>query len=165
MDQRFIDYLVVNTDKVDRIHWRNFERICAEFFNRNGYYVKLGPGTAGGGVDIRVWPENKDSNGPPLMLVQCKRYKEGNLVGIECVKAFWTDVEYENAQKGLIVTTSQVAAGGHKVCEARKWALDLVEGEKVSEWLKSMWRFQWQEEKQKQQKATFLLPPIVPFPK
>ncbi len=31
--------------------------------------------------------------GPPLMLIQCKRYK--NVVGIEMVKAFWTDVDFE----------------------------------------------------------------------
>ncbi|WP_312337975.1 restriction endonuclease [Anaerospora hongkongensis] len=166
MDQRFIDYLAVNLDKLDRIHWRNFERICAEFFNRNGYHVELGPGTADGGVDIRVWTEDKDRNGPPLILVQCKRYKEGNMVSIECVKAFWTDVEYESAQKGMIVTTSQVAAGGHKVCEARKWELDLVEGEKVRDWLKSMWRFQWKDDKQKRNNVgPYLLPPIVPLPR
>lgn len=166
MDQRFIDYLVANLDQLDKIHWRNFERLCAEFFKRNGYIVKLGPGTNDGGVDIRVWPEDKDSDGPPLILVQCKRYKEGKTVSIECVKAFWTDVEYENAQKGIIATTSRVASGGHKVCEARKWPLDLVESEKVGEWLKSMWRFRWQEGKTKSNSiGPYLLPPIIMLPK
>jgi hypothetical protein len=32
------------------------------------------------------------------MLIQCKRYKD--VVGIETVKAFWSDVHFEGAEKG-----------------------------------------------------------------
>jgi len=163
IDQKFLDYLAVNSSEVDKIHWRNFEKLCAEFFQRNGYYVQLGPGTADGGVDIRVWP-SEGGLGPPLMLVQCKRYREGNLVKVEYVKAFWTDVQSENAERGLIVTTSQFAPGGHKVCEARNWSLDLVEGTQVKEWIKSMWRFKWKGQESTYNIGQYLLPPIVPFP-
>ena len=55
------------------------------------------------------------------MLIQCKRYKD--VVGIETVKAFWSDVHFEGAEKGLIATTSSVSRNSKKLCEVRKWPM------------------------------------------
>ncbi|MBN1680475.1 MAG: restriction endonuclease [Anaerolineae bacterium] len=140
-DQRFINFLAQNPDTLDRIHWRNFEKLIAEFFERQDYEVELGPGSNDGGIDIRLWNSRKDESEPPLMLIQCKRYNRNQQVKIEYVKAFYADVDFEQAKHGLIVTTSQVAVGGHKVCKARGWPLTLVENEQVTEWVQSMWRY------------------------
>jgi restriction system protein len=78
LDQRYIDYLAKNSEEMGRIHWRNFERL--------GYEVDLGIGTKDGDIDVRVWTDRDSKTGPPLMLIQCKRYKD--VVGIETVKAF-----------------------------------------------------------------------------
>lgn len=43
-DQRFINFLAANLKDVDRIHWRQFERLAAEYFSRQGLYVELGSG-------------------------------------------------------------------------------------------------------------------------
>lgn len=43
-DQRFVNYLSANFDKIGEIHWRQFEALAAEFFVRNGYQVDIGPG-------------------------------------------------------------------------------------------------------------------------
>ncbi|MFN9812534.1 MAG: restriction endonuclease [Deltaproteobacteria bacterium] len=69
LDQRFLDYLAVQGDDLDSIHWRNFERMTAEFFARVGYKVTLGRGTKDGGVDVRAWTDEART-GPPLVLVQ-----------------------------------------------------------------------------------------------
>jgi hypothetical protein len=50
-----------------------------------------------GGVDVRVWTDQDSKTGPPLMLIQCKRYKD--VVGIETVKAFWSDVHSKVRKK------------------------------------------------------------------
>ena len=92
LDQRYIDFLAKNSEDLHRIHWRNFERLTAEFFRVKGFRVELGPGGDDGGIDIRVWNEGADKSGPPLLVIQCKRYKDTNDVEIETVKAFWTDV-------------------------------------------------------------------------
>lgn len=60
--------------------------------------MDLGKGTRDGGVDVRVWTDKESKAGPPLMLIQCKRYN--GAVGIETVKAFWADVHFEGAEKG-----------------------------------------------------------------
>lgn len=137
-EQKFLDYLAVNSDKLKSIHWRNFERFCAEFFNRLGYKIELGPGTNDGGVDIRAFDESNANK--PLILIQCKRYKEDNKVDIETVKSFYTDVIFENAELGMIVTTSYIADGGKKVCLARKYPLTFAEKEDVKKWAAAMWR-------------------------
>jgi hypothetical protein len=62
-DQRFIDFLVANVEELPLIHWRQFERLVAEYLHRQGYSVQLGPGSNDDGVDIRVWPSEAESGG------------------------------------------------------------------------------------------------------
>jgi restriction system protein len=138
LDQKFIDYLAVNGNEIEKMHWRNFERFCAQYFNKKGRKVILGPGTNDGGVDIRVFdPEDLTK---PLILIQCKRYKSENKVSIETVKSFYTDVLYENAERGLIATSSYISAGGKKVRDIRGYNIDFAEVNKVKSWATEMWR-------------------------
>ena len=138
LDQRYIDYLARNSEEMGRIHWRNFERLTTEFFLRKGYQVELGAGTKDGGVDVRIWTDKDSKAGPPLMLIQCKRYKD--VVGIETVKAFWSDVHFEGGEKGLIATTSSVSRDSKKLCEVRKWPMSFAEAAEVQKWARTMWR-------------------------
>jgi restriction system protein len=140
LDQEFINYLKENTQDLDRIHWRNFERLVAEFFNKVGYHVKLGPGTNDGGIDIRVWADHNSSEGPPLMLIQCKRYSKGNQVSVDTVKAFYSDVIHEEAGVGLIATTSSLASGGKKVINVRGYNISIAESEEIKKMVYEMWR-------------------------
>jgi restriction system protein len=140
LDQRYIDYFAQNGEDLQRMHWRNFERLTAEFFSRHSYEVQLGPGGNDGGVDIRVWPAGTGRNGPPLLLIQCKRQADGNDVSAVTVKALWSDVNFEGAKHGLIATTSRIAPGGIKVSRARKWPLGFAEHKQVSHWARTMWR-------------------------
>lgn len=138
IDQKFINYLEANKNKVDIIHWRNFERLSAEFFKREGYEVELGPGQNDGGVDLRLWRKNNNKDEPVLILVQCKRHKLTNKVDINTVKAFYTDVEFENAEKGIIATTSTIETGGKKLVSARKYPLSFAENSEVNKWIQKM---------------------------
>ena len=138
LDQRYIDYLAKNSEEMGRIHWRNFERLTTEFFRRQGYEVDRGAGTKDGGVDARVWTDRESKAGPPLMLIQCKRYK--NVVGIETVKAFWADVHFEGAEKGLLATTSSVSRDSKRICDVRKWPMSFAEAADVQRWARTMWR-------------------------
>jgi len=138
LDQRYIDYLAKNSEEFGKIHWRNFERLTTEFFHRQGYEVDLGKGTKDGGVDVRVWTDKESKAGPPLMLIQCKRYK--HVIGIDTVKAFWSDVHFEGAQKGLIATTSSVSRDAKRLCDVRKWPMTFAEADEVQRWARTMWR-------------------------
>jgi restriction system protein len=125
---------------MEKMHWRNFERLATEFFHRLGYEVELGPGTKDGGRDIRIWTDKDARSGPPMLLVQCKRYKPGNVVGVETIKALWADVSFEGAEKGMIATTSTVSRGGQRLSEVRKWPMSFAQAGDVQRWARSMWR-------------------------
>ncbi|MFC3362046.1 restriction endonuclease [Pedobacter fastidiosus] len=140
LEQKFLDYLAVNGHEIETIHWRNFERFCAEYFRREGYKVILGPGSNDGGVDIRVFSDTSKTTAPH-MLIQCKRYKAENKVSIETVKSFYTDVLFENATTGLIATSSYIAPGGKSICDTRGYNLKFAEAENIRNWGRNMWKY------------------------
>ena len=136
IDQRFIDYLQRNTDKLNEMHWRKFEGLTAEYFSREGYEVELGPGRNDGGIDVRVWKDNKKAGDPPLILIQCKRYKDK--IERTVVKALWSDMEWEKAGSGLIVTTSGISPGGLSDCQARGYKIEEANKNTIAKWLEKM---------------------------
>ena len=136
LDQRFVDYLARNFQRIDEIHWRKFEALTGEFFERAGFRVEIGPGRGDGGVDVRVWSPADDVTKPPLVLVQCKRQQR--LVGQVVVKALWADVSDEGAQSGLIVTTSALAPSAETVRTARGYPIAAVERRMLQDWVEQL---------------------------
>jgi restriction system protein len=134
LDQRFVDYLEKQADGLESMHWRNFERLTAEFFHREGYKVELGKGVDDDGVDVRVWRD--ETSEAPMVLVQCKRQKQK--VGKIIVKALWADVLAENAEYGLVVTTSALQPGAAKTCIARGYRIEQANRAAIKTWLEKL---------------------------
>lgn len=136
-DQRFIDFLSVNNEKLHEIHWRKFEELTAECFTQFGYKAELGPGSNDDGVDVRVWhPDNTDS---PKYITQCKRYK--NKIEKLTVKGLYTDVLHEGAELALLVvlvTTSEFSPGARKTVSARSYPIEEVNGNNIAKWLSEL---------------------------
>lgn len=130
-DQRFIDFLSVNQEKLGKIHWRKFEELIAECFTQFGFEVELGPGSNDNGVDLRVWQEKKTS--APEFIIQCKRQKEK--IDKVTIKGLYADVLHENAKQGLLVTTSELSIGAKNTIKARAYPIAEVNGDKVKDWL------------------------------
>lgn len=135
-DQRFIDYIAQNFDEIDDIHWRQFEGMTAEWFDRQGFRVDLGPGRNDDGVDVRVFPKEDDPSLPPLIIVQCKR--ERRKIGKTLVKSVYADVLHEQAGSGLIVTTTELSPGADKLRLARGYPVDAIPRGKLKEWIAAM---------------------------
>jgi restriction system protein len=134
IDQRYIDYLSSNADRLPEMHWRKFEELTAEFFEREGFRVDLGPGSNDDGVDVRVWrPSTKEGSAKPLYLVQCKRQKAK--VEKVVIKGLSADVQYEGAEYGVIVTTSTLSSGALSTISARGYPIQVVERDAVKTWL------------------------------
>lgn len=136
IDQRYIDYLSNHLDDIGEINWRKFEGLTGEFFKKKGYEVILGNGRNDDGIDLRVWKDEKDKENPPMILIQCKRQKAQ--VEKVVVKALWADVLNENAESGLIVTSSKVSAGAKETCKVRGYNIDFAERKNLEKWIKSM---------------------------
>lgn len=135
-DQRYIDYLGANFEKVDAMHWRKFEGFTAEYFEREGYRVVLGPGSNDGGVDLRVYPADAASDLPPMILVQCKRQKAK--IDKVLVKSVFADVLEEGANSGLIVTTSTLSPGAETTRTARNYPVEAADRATIRSWIKKL---------------------------
>lgn len=136
IDQRYIDYLSNNHDRLGEIHWRQFEKLTAEFYDREGYAVDLGPGSGDDGVDIRVWNPDSSIDDSPLFIVQCKRQKDK--VEKVVIKGLHADVKFEQAEYGVIVTTSELSRGAKTTISARGYAIEAVERDGVRNWLEKL---------------------------
>ena len=132
-DQRYIDYLAGNFPEIDRMHWRKFEGLTAEFFEREGFRVQLGPGSNDGGVDVRVYPADAQPDLPAMILVQCKRQKAK--IEKTLVKAVYADVLDEGAGSGLIVTTSMLSPGAEATRTARNYPVEAADRATLRTWL------------------------------
>jgi restriction system protein len=135
-DERFANFLAANFDAIDDIHWRQLEGLAAEHFKREGFDVELGPGRGDGGVDIRLRPQDASPNGPAAVLVQCKRQR--TRISNTVVKALWADVAAEDAESGLIVTTSTLSPSARAVRTARSYAIDEAGRETLRTWVEEM---------------------------
>ena len=135
-DQRFVDYLASNFDDISRIHWRKFEAMTCEFFEREGFRVEIGPGRNDDGIDARIWPNRQTEGMPPTMIVQCKRQRDK--IDKVVVKALWADVISEGAQSGLIVTTSALSPGAQRVCSARGYNISEANRDTLRQWLEAL---------------------------
>ena len=136
IDQRFIDYLHRNFDDIDRMHWRKFEQLTAEWFDREGYKVELGPGRGDDGVDVRAWLASAEEGKAPSLIVQCKRQKA--LVGKVVVKSLYADVVHEKAASGLLVTSSRLSPGAEQTRQARSYPVEVADRETLQKWLEKM---------------------------
>jgi restriction system protein len=86
-----------------RIGWRGFEVLLDRTFANFGYRTELGPGRGDGGVDLRLY--QNDIIGESLTIVQAKDYARP--IDLEKVAALSGVVNGENAERGLLVTTSR----------------------------------------------------------
>lgn len=136
IDQRYINYLAVNSNNMERIHWRKFEQLTAEFYEREGFHVALGPGRNDVGVDVRVWAPGDHTASRPLCLIQCKRQKDK--VDKMTVKALHADVTHERSQYGVIVTTSEISPGARNTIKARGYPIHEVNRVAMSDWLNTL---------------------------
>jgi len=131
LDQRFIDFLSNNLHKLGEIHWRKFEELTAECFQRFGYSVVLGPGSNDDGVDLRVWDNKKD--GTPEFIIQCKRVK--SKIDKVTIKGLYSDVLHEGCKLGVLVTSSELSVGARSTIEARSYPIEEVNRDSISKWL------------------------------
>jgi restriction system protein len=133
-DQRFINFLANNGEKIGEMHWRRFEQMSAEFFHRAGYSVDIGTGGNDDGVDIRAWVEGADKSDAPTLIIQCKRQKEK--VDKVTIKGLAADVTYNGAKYGVLITSAELSVGAREVVNVRGYPIKEVNADKVTEWLR-----------------------------
>lgn len=137
IDQRYIDYLSNNHEKIKNMHWRKFEELTAEYYYKKGFNVELGPGGNDDGVDVRVWKDSQEKEfDAPHFIIQCKREKDK--VDKVTVKGLYADIKHEKANYGLIVTSSELSPGAKKTVISRGYPIKEINNIKLKTWLKQL---------------------------
>ncbi len=133
--QELYEYFANHSDRLEKIHWRGFEKLIASVLENNGFRVALGPGRSDGGVDIRLW--SHDAVSETLTLVQAKRQSLKNPVKIDAVRSFAQVLADEGANRGLFVTSSRYLPQVKRFSETKRWRLQLADSTDVSNWCRS----------------------------
>jgi restriction endonuclease Mrr len=114
---------------------RKFEEIVAELFRKEGFDVELTQATRDGGADIIAL--SRRMNIRQKMIIECKRYKPENRVGIAVVQRLLGVKTHMNANMAVVVTTSSFSREALAVARERFWDLDLKAYADVVGWLQA----------------------------
>lgn len=143
-DKIKIDVAQINTELIQKliedpkilyeIHPRQFENIVAEMLSRMGYEVTTTPISRDGGIDL--FAAKNDLAGNFLYVVQCKRNNVENKVGVKVVRELYGVVNLENANGGIITTTSFFTKPAQVFQERIPHQISLKDFNDMVEWLK-----------------------------
>ena len=107
----------------------DFERRMANLFEAMGYVVEHTGRTGDHGIDLVAISNTVITGGK--LVIQCKRYGEGNKVGESEVRDLYGVVTHERATKGILVTTSDFTSAARKFATDKQ--LELINGSKLAQ--------------------------------
>lgn len=135
--QRIIADAYVDQSTLLKIEPREFEEMVAELLAKQGFAVELTKQTRDNGFDILAIQKIGDHL-PLRFLVECKRFTRKK-VDVNIIRSFNTVLLTENANRGLIVTTSYFTKDA--VAYVRNpHLLDLRDRDKLIDWIREYYK-------------------------
>jgi HJR/Mrr/RecB family endonuclease len=131
--KRIIYDIYKNNDQIHQLGSRQFEELIAELLFKQGFEVQLTKQTRDGGYDILAI-YHMPSQAPQKWLVECKKFTE-NKVGIEVIRSFKEVIQAENANRGVIATTSYFTKDAYKKQQEVPYLLDFRDKDAVMKWI------------------------------
>jgi hypothetical protein len=124
---------------LNRMGWRDLEKLIAELLEADGYDVELGPGSKDGGADLLAYRE-LPGVGTVKSVWQAKHQPGGRKVGIGVIREL-ADVRNEmKASKAIIVTTSYLTRGAIDRIKRERFLLGKVERSELQDWITKILR-------------------------
>lgn len=112
-------------EKVRGLEPEQFEKLCAALLLGMGYhFVSYTPITGDGGIDIKA---SADPLGASRVIVQAKRYKKGNNVGVSAVREL-AGVLTKEGDVGVLITTSKFTSDCIKEARSHPNRIELISG-------------------------------------
>lgn len=110
---------------LERLSWREFEAVVAEFFRRKGFTVEdRGGGEDDGGVDLVA------GIGEDRYLVQCKHWRVQR-VGVKVVRALCAVAAAEGAAGVFVVTSGSFTDEARRYVEDNRFDIELITGDRL----------------------------------
>lgn len=130
---RLIEYVRASPRELYNIRPRQFEEIIAEILASYGWDVELTPPTKDGGYDL--FAISRDISGVKTSwIVECKKYKPENKVGVEVVRSLFGVKHDLRVANAMIATTSHFTRGVKDFKESH-YDLDLRDYEGILDWI------------------------------
>lgn len=132
--KQIIFEIYLNNEKLYRLHPREFEKLIAELLFNKGFEIELTKQTRDNGYDILAM-KYIDGFSPIKYLVECKKHAENRKIGVEIVRSFKEVLSTEQANKGLIVTTSYFSKDAIKKQQQTPLLLEYKDKNDVIDWV------------------------------
>jgi HJR/Mrr/RecB family endonuclease len=132
-NQELLRYLAKHPKEIYNLHSRKFEQLVARILKDFGFDVELTPATRDGGRDILAYLTNNICTF--LTFVECKRYAPHRLVGIETVQRLYGVQQSYQANKSLIVTTSDFSKPARDERLRYEYQMELKNYNDLKQWL------------------------------
>ena len=132
LNSELYEYFENNSEQLTRLHWREFEKLVAELLQSQGFQAELGPGSADGGVDIRL--VQRDPIGDILTLVQVKKYGTNKRIGLQAIQALHGVREAERADGSMFVTTSAYGPSARRFAGRKNVRMALYVSDDMRKW-------------------------------
>jgi len=132
--RELIIYLKNHPNALYQIMPRQFEELIAEILASYGWQVQLTPPIKDGGYDIFAISKNIEPGLTSSWIVECKKYRPENKVGVDIVRALYgvkSDLRVANA---LLATTSHFTKGARDF-KASRYDIALRDYEAILEWI------------------------------
>lgn len=131
--QRIITDIYKDNSNLLKVGPREFEEMVAELLKSQGFNVELTKQTRDNGYDI-IALQSIGSNFPLKFLVECKRFTEKK-VSVDIIRSFKEVIQTEQANKGIIVTTSYFTRDAIKKKLETPYLLDYKDKDAVLNWV------------------------------
>jgi hypothetical protein len=102
-----------NLDFIQRLDWREFEKLCARILQANGYRAQLGDIGPDGGVDLHIYRQDEPEQ--LIGIAQCKRQNQS--IKIDTVRAFRWVMTSKQVDKGFFFTSGSFYKQARQFCE------------------------------------------------
>jgi hypothetical protein len=126
------EHFARHPDNLEKLWWRDFERLLETVFGNQGYRTELGSGSNDEGADIRLY--RTGGEGEALTVVQAKRFKKHLAIKLDWVAALLGVVLDQKAEHGILVTTSRYLPSARRFAERHPGRISLATSEDVSKW-------------------------------
>jgi hypothetical protein len=125
-------YFGTTPSRLSEMPSRSLEVLLDAAFQAQGFRTELGPGSADGGVDIRLYQH--DVIGEIQTLVQVKRYAKHRPIRLDAVAALRALISDQKANRGLFVTTSRYLRSVRRFSERQGRLIKIADSNDMIEW-------------------------------
>jgi restriction system protein len=114
-----------NLGFIQRLDWREFEKLCARILQEKRYRAELGEIGPDGGVDIQIYKQDEPER--LIGIAQCKRQSQP--IKIDTVRAFRYVMTSKQVDKGFFFTSGTFYKQARQFCEEEN--IEVITGEEL----------------------------------